>query len=237
MNVLIRLEDLQNRARAACLDFGGPVAPASLRMLCARSTPRSGSCGSAMGYPSSSLRHGWTRRRRCGGRRFRISSESASRPGVSAVSTNAHGHRTNCGLRAMQLELLLPQAWRYPVKESRWDAAWPPRTTRGTERTRCLRRSVRRVFQAQDAGAVGEPQDGDRPAVAASWRRSSTTGFQGSKTSAATTAATAAMTRSVHLRRRRRIEAARTSYVQVPRGTASVTPRADPQDSTRIWKG
>jgi hypothetical protein len=169
----------------------------------------------------------------------------------------------------MQLELLLPQAWRYPVKESRWDAAWPPRTTRGTERTRCLRRSVRRVFQAQDAGAVGEPQDGDRPAAvmfmaderaageydrcggnrlgpgdragaelgAASWTRSSTTSFQGSKTSAATTAATAAMTRSVHLRRRRRIEAARTSYVQVPRGTASVTPRADPQDSTRIWKG
>ncbi len=30
VNVLIRLEDLQNRARAACLDFGGPVAPASL---------------------------------------------------------------------------------------------------------------------------------------------------------------------------------------------------------------
>jgi len=34
LNVLIRLEDLQNRARAACLDFGGPVAPESLRMLC-----------------------------------------------------------------------------------------------------------------------------------------------------------------------------------------------------------
>ena len=34
VNVLIRLEDLQNRARAACLDFGGPVAPASLRMVC-----------------------------------------------------------------------------------------------------------------------------------------------------------------------------------------------------------
>jgi hypothetical protein len=34
INVLIRLEDLQNRARAACLDFGGPVAPESLRMLC-----------------------------------------------------------------------------------------------------------------------------------------------------------------------------------------------------------
>jgi 5-methylcytosine-specific restriction protein A len=34
VNVLIRLEDLQNRARAACLDFGGPVAPEALRMLC-----------------------------------------------------------------------------------------------------------------------------------------------------------------------------------------------------------
>ena len=34
VNVLIRLEDLENRARAACLDFGGPVAPESLRMLC-----------------------------------------------------------------------------------------------------------------------------------------------------------------------------------------------------------
>ena len=32
--MLIRLEDLENRARAACLDFGGPVAPESLRMLC-----------------------------------------------------------------------------------------------------------------------------------------------------------------------------------------------------------
>ena len=34
VNVLIRLEDLENRARAACLDFGGPVAPESLRVLC-----------------------------------------------------------------------------------------------------------------------------------------------------------------------------------------------------------
>jgi 5-methylcytosine-specific restriction protein A len=34
VNVVIRLEDLENRARAACLDFGGPVAPESLRMLC-----------------------------------------------------------------------------------------------------------------------------------------------------------------------------------------------------------
>ena len=34
LNVLIGLEDLENRARAACLDFGGPVAPESLRMLC-----------------------------------------------------------------------------------------------------------------------------------------------------------------------------------------------------------
>ena len=25
VNVLVRLEDLENRARAACLDFGGPV--------------------------------------------------------------------------------------------------------------------------------------------------------------------------------------------------------------------
>ena len=34
VNVLIRLEDLEDRARAGCLDFGGPVAPESLRMLC-----------------------------------------------------------------------------------------------------------------------------------------------------------------------------------------------------------
>ena len=34
VNVLIRLDDLQNRARAACLDFGGAVSPESLRMLC-----------------------------------------------------------------------------------------------------------------------------------------------------------------------------------------------------------
>ena len=34
VNVLIRLEDLENRARAGCLDFGGPVTPESLRMLC-----------------------------------------------------------------------------------------------------------------------------------------------------------------------------------------------------------
>ena len=34
VNVLIRLEDLENRASAACLDFGGPVAAESLRMLC-----------------------------------------------------------------------------------------------------------------------------------------------------------------------------------------------------------
>jgi hypothetical protein len=32
VNVLIRLEDLENRARAGCLSFGGPVAPESLRM-------------------------------------------------------------------------------------------------------------------------------------------------------------------------------------------------------------
>jgi Domain of unknown function (DUF222)/HNH endonuclease len=34
VNVLIPLEDLQTRARAACLDFGGPVSPEALRMLC-----------------------------------------------------------------------------------------------------------------------------------------------------------------------------------------------------------
>lgn len=32
--MLIRLEDLQNRARAACLDFGGVASPEALRMLC-----------------------------------------------------------------------------------------------------------------------------------------------------------------------------------------------------------
>ena len=34
VNVLVRFDDLENRARAACLDFGGPVSPESLRMLC-----------------------------------------------------------------------------------------------------------------------------------------------------------------------------------------------------------
>jgi 5-methylcytosine-specific restriction protein A len=34
LNVLVRLDDLQNRARAACVDFGGTVSPESLRMLC-----------------------------------------------------------------------------------------------------------------------------------------------------------------------------------------------------------
>ena len=34
VNVLIRLDDLENRARAGCLDFGGPIPPESLRMLC-----------------------------------------------------------------------------------------------------------------------------------------------------------------------------------------------------------
>ncbi len=33
LNVLIRLEDLENRARAAVLDFGGGMSPESLRML------------------------------------------------------------------------------------------------------------------------------------------------------------------------------------------------------------
>ncbi len=34
VTVHIRLEDLQNRARAACLDFGGTLSPAGLRRLC-----------------------------------------------------------------------------------------------------------------------------------------------------------------------------------------------------------
>jgi hypothetical protein len=34
LNVLVRLEDLENRARAACLDFGGGLSAESLRMLC-----------------------------------------------------------------------------------------------------------------------------------------------------------------------------------------------------------
>jgi hypothetical protein len=38
VNVLIRLEDLQNRASAACLDFGGPASPEALRMLCCDAT-------------------------------------------------------------------------------------------------------------------------------------------------------------------------------------------------------
>jgi Domain of unknown function (DUF222)/HNH endonuclease len=34
VNVLVRLDDLENRARAACLDFGGTLSPEGLRMLC-----------------------------------------------------------------------------------------------------------------------------------------------------------------------------------------------------------
>ncbi len=34
VSVLVRLEDLENRARAACLDLGGALSPAALRMLC-----------------------------------------------------------------------------------------------------------------------------------------------------------------------------------------------------------
>jgi hypothetical protein len=34
VSVLIRLEDLENRARAACLDFAGVATPAALRLLC-----------------------------------------------------------------------------------------------------------------------------------------------------------------------------------------------------------
>ncbi|MGE3255477.1 DUF222 domain-containing protein, partial [Pseudonocardia sp.] len=33
LSVIVRLEDLENRARAACLDLGGPISPESLRML------------------------------------------------------------------------------------------------------------------------------------------------------------------------------------------------------------
>ena len=33
VNVLVRLDDLQNRARAGCLDFGGATSPEALRML------------------------------------------------------------------------------------------------------------------------------------------------------------------------------------------------------------
>ncbi|MGQ0576758.1 MAG: DUF222 domain-containing protein [Pseudonocardia sp.] len=34
LNVIVRLEDLENRARAACLDLGGTLSPESLRLLC-----------------------------------------------------------------------------------------------------------------------------------------------------------------------------------------------------------
>jgi Domain of unknown function (DUF222)/HNH endonuclease len=34
----VRLEDLENRARAACLDLGGPVSPEALRLLCCDAT-------------------------------------------------------------------------------------------------------------------------------------------------------------------------------------------------------
>jgi uncharacterized protein DUF222 len=34
VNVHVRLEDLEARARATCLDFDGGLSPASLRMLC-----------------------------------------------------------------------------------------------------------------------------------------------------------------------------------------------------------
>ena len=34
VNVVVRLEDLENRARAAVLDFGGVVSPEGLRMVC-----------------------------------------------------------------------------------------------------------------------------------------------------------------------------------------------------------
>lgn len=34
VNVTVRLDELENRARAACLDFGGTLSPEALRMLC-----------------------------------------------------------------------------------------------------------------------------------------------------------------------------------------------------------
>ncbi|GJF03914.1 HNH endonuclease [Pseudonocardia sp. D17] len=34
LTVAVRLEDLENRARAACLDLGGPLSPEQLRLLC-----------------------------------------------------------------------------------------------------------------------------------------------------------------------------------------------------------
>jgi 5-methylcytosine-specific restriction protein A len=34
LSVLVRLEDLEHRARAGCLDFGGTLSPQDLRMLC-----------------------------------------------------------------------------------------------------------------------------------------------------------------------------------------------------------
>ncbi len=33
VNALVRLDDLENRTRAACLDFSGTLSPESLRML------------------------------------------------------------------------------------------------------------------------------------------------------------------------------------------------------------
>lgn len=38
VNVLVRLDDLENRARAACLDLGGVASPQALRMLCCDAT-------------------------------------------------------------------------------------------------------------------------------------------------------------------------------------------------------
>jgi 5-methylcytosine-specific restriction protein A len=97
VNVLIRLEDLQDRVRAACLDFGGAVSPESLRLLACdaaavpivlcptssccvgrsvgrttdRSTSPNGSFGSATGFPNSFPRVGSTRTGHHGEKRSR----------------------------------------------------------------------------------------------------------------------------------------------------------------------
>ena len=34
LSVIVRLEDLENRARAGCLELGGDLSPEALRMLC-----------------------------------------------------------------------------------------------------------------------------------------------------------------------------------------------------------
>ena len=53
LSVVVRLEDLENRARAGCLELGGELSPEALRMLCcdARSCR---SCSAAPVNPSTS---------------------------------------------------------------------------------------------------------------------------------------------------------------------------------------